>query len=229
MKAGSLKTCYARDASTALDWSIPRHRAVISENLRTNAEVLAAEYLNTTTPGARMAVHHQMQRVYMRLAVCDMVAAREAEQALADEKKRDTFCRITLEHMADAFDNAVTAYPLPDDAPLSDAARQRIKSIVRVQLDAGKRLANTVVQHNLENCYTTGPYAGLGRLAQTAGRMELKIALKVPEAFSAMCGMARAIPVDTSPDAQVIQAQMFRDGLKLLRRDLGMDNEDRES
>ncbi len=69
---------YARDASTALNWANGTHRAVIAQNLRTNAEVIAAEYLGATTPEERMHLLHQMQRVYTRLAVCDMDAARDA-------------------------------------------------------------------------------------------------------------------------------------------------------
>ncbi len=43
MKSLDFTFDYARDASTALNWQLTADRARIRENLRTNADVLAAE------------------------------------------------------------------------------------------------------------------------------------------------------------------------------------------
>lgn len=171
---------------------------------------------------------YDLQRVFTRLAVCDMDAARRTERMLENEKNKDIFCRITLEHMADALDGSLAPdYPFPDDIgpPAEDFAR--MKDQARLQLTIAKELANHIGNNKLNDWFKTGPYAGLGRLAETVAAMDIDKAVKEVEAFPAMCGMARCIPLDVSPDAEVIEAQVFRDGLKILRRHFGMDKESR--
>ncbi len=64
-KPGPLKSLdfaydYARDASTALNWRLPDDRARISENLRTNADVVGAEMVHAKSAEERKYFFRQV-------------------------------------------------------------------------------------------------------------------------------------------------------------------------
>ncbi|MBS0232546.1 MAG: hypothetical protein JSR99_03560 [Proteobacteria bacterium] len=207
MKATSLKTTYARDATTALNWADEGDRVLISQSLRAIAQTLAAEILLAKFPEERRHMLVGLSRIYTRLAICDMDAARRVERRLELERRNDTVCRITLEKMADmAYEAAV-----PDRA-LARNFLLMMKAFARVLRDEG-----------LCEWFPAGPYAGLGRFAHTAADLDLDTATKEREAFTAVCDMARRIPLHEGVDAEKIEAQVFRDGLALLRRHQGMD------
>jgi len=174
-----LKTRYALDASTVLNWSDDRDRVLISENLRANAEVLAAEILLANSHAVRASMLADLQRVYTRLAVCDMDAARKVERRLDLEKQRDSLCRITLEKMADcAYEAAI---------PDRDLARNYL---VMMQM-----FARVIRDEKLTDWYTTGPYSGLGCFALTVSEIDVDKAMKEREAFNAICDMATVISI----------------------------------
>lgn len=202
-----MKSNFARDASTALNWADPTHRASIGENLRTNAEVLAAEILNAKSSSERIVMLTDLQRVYTRLAVCDIDKARTCEDNIETERNRDTLCRITLEKMSDMMDEA--------DHPDKEYARNFVVM--------GKAFARLIGKEGLADFFSTGPYSGLGRFALTIPQCDVDKMLKERDAMSAICKMARMIPVTQSVDAEEIEAQVFRDGLTLFRRHQGLE------
>lgn len=206
-----MKTIYWRDASTALNWADENDRVFISQNLRTNAEVLAAEIMMSKVSAERRDMLDDLSRTYTRLAVCDMDAASKAERHIGVEMQKDTLCRITLEKMADMLEE-------PCDG----------QAMARSFLEMGQRFARVVRDEKLADWFSTGPYSGLGRLALTVAEVDLEKALKEREAFSALIQSARMIPLEQSVDAEEIEAQIFRDGLKLFRRHQGLEKYDHE-
>lgn len=201
-----MKTRYARDASTALNWSDENDRVLIGQNLRCNAEVLAGEILLSTSPCERRDMLHDLARTYTRLAVCDMDAARKAERRIGVEMQRDSVCRITLEKMADALEEA------------NMDARLRHNYVV-----LGQMFARVIRDEKLDAWFSTGPYSGLGRLALTVAEIDIDRALQEREAFPELIHMARMIPLEQGVDEEKIESQIFRDGLQLFRRHQGLE------
>lgn len=201
-----LKTRYALDASTGLSWADENDRALIAQNLRTNAEVLAGEILLAKSPDERVAMLLDLQRVYTRLAVCDMDAARKAERRIETEMQKDTLCRITLEKMADMVEEPCSG----DD-------------MARNFLVMGQAFARLVRDEKLDNWFSTGPYSGLGRIALTLAELDIDQAVKEREAFPELVKMARMIPLDQGVEEGRIESQIFRDGLLLFRRHQGLE------
>ncbi len=205
-KAKSLKTSYAQDASTALNWADERHRVLIAENLRTNADVLAAEILATPSADDRAAMYRDLARVYTRLAACDMDRARVAERNIGHDMQRESICRITLEKMAD-----MTEEPAVDDRG------------ARPYLEMAQAFARLIQEERLADFFSTGPYSGLGRLALTVAELDIDKALKGRAALPELVRMARMIPLDQGVDEEKIESQIFRDGLRLFRRHQGLE------
>lgn len=201
-----MKTRYALDASTALNWADETDRVLISQNLRSNAEVLAAEILMSRNPAERVGMLRDLERVYTRLAVCDMDAARKVERQIESERKKDTLCRITLEKMADVLEE-----------PSEGGA------IARNWIVMGQMFARLIRDEKLDGWFSTGPYSGLGRLALTVAEVDLDGAVKEREAFPELIKMARMIPLDQGVDEEKIESQIFRDGLRLFRRHQGLE------
>lgn len=201
-----MKTCFARDASTALNWADENDRVFIGQNLRSNADVLMSAIALTKVPKDRRTMLYDLSRTLTRLAVCDMDAARKAERRIEVEMQRDSICRITLEKMADMLEE-----PWDRD------------SIERVCLDLGQRFARLIRDEKLDDWFSTGPYSGLGRLALTVAEMDIDRALKEREAFPELIKMARMIPLEQGVDEEKIESQIFRDGLALFRRHQGLE------
>jgi hypothetical protein len=210
-KDNPLKTRFARDASTGLSWLVPEDRVLIAINLRSNAEILAGEILLAKSPKERIALLDDLQRVYTRLAVCDMDAARKAERRIEAEMQRDAVCRITLEKMADMVEDANMGAQLP-----------------RNFLVMGQAYARLIRDEKLDDWFSTGPYSGLGRLALTVADLDIDTALKEREALPELVRMARMIPLDQGVDEEKIESQIFRDGLKMFRRHQGLEKESHE-
>lgn len=206
-----MKTINWRDASTALNWADESDRVFISESLRANAEVLAAEIMMSKVSVERRAMLHDLSRTYTRLAVCDMDAARKAERHIGVEMQKDALCRITLEKMADMLEE-------PCDS----------QAMARSFLEMGQRFARVVRDEKLADWFSTGPYSGLGRLALTVAEVDLDKAVNEREAFPALIQQARMIPLEQGVDAEEIESQIFRDGLKLFRRHQGLEKYDHE-
>jgi hypothetical protein len=200
-----MKTRFASDASTALNWASENDRVIIAKNLRGSAEYLAGEIARTTIPRDRVGMLKDLSRCYTRLAVCDMDEARKAER-IAVEMQRDAVCRITLEKMADMVEE-----------PCGD------EMIARNHLVMAQMFARCVCDEKLDTLYTTGPYGGLGRLSATVAELDIDRAVREREALPALIQMARLIPVTQGVDEEKIESQIFRDGLKLFRKHQGLD------
>lgn len=143
-----------------------------------------------------------------RLAVCDMDEARKAERRIEAEMQRDSVCRITLEKMADMLEDANMGAQFP-----------------RNFFAMGQAFARLIRDEKLDDWFSTGPYSGLGRLALTVAEMDIDRALKEREALPELIKMARMIPLEQGVDEEKIEAQVFRDGLRLFRRHQGLDKE----
>ena len=205
-----MKTRYASDASTALNWADENDRIFIGQNLRSNADVLMAEIVVCKTPDERRSMLEDLSRTLTRLAVCDMDEARKAERRIETEMQRDSVCRITLEKMADMLEDANMGAQFP-----------------RNFFAMGQAFARLIRDERLDDWFSTGPYSGLGRLALTVAEMNIDRALKEREAFPELIEMARMIPLEQGVDEEKIEAQVFRDGLRLFRRHQGLDKESR--
>jgi hypothetical protein len=203
-----LKTRYAPDASTALNWADENDRVLISQNLRANTEILAGEILLAKFPEERREMLEDLARCFTRLAVCDMDAARKAERRIEAEMQRDAVCRITLEKMADMVEEANMGAQLP-----------------RNYLVMGQAFARLIRDEKLGDWFSTGPYSGLGRLALTIADLDIDKALKEREALPELVKMARMIPLDQGVDEEKIESQIFCDGLKIFRRHQGLAKE----
>lgn len=201
-----MKTRFALDASTGLSWSDENDRVLIAQNLRTNAEVLAGEIVQAKPLHERVLMLGDLQRVYTRLAVCDMDAARKAERRIETEMQKDALCRITLEKMADMVEEPCSG----DD-------------MARNFLVMGQAFARLIRDEKLDGWFSTGPYSGLGRLALSVADLDIDSALKEREAFPELIKMARMIPLDQGVDEEKIESQIFRDGLQLFRRHQGLE------
>lgn len=203
-----MKKSYALDASTALNWRDFNDRVLISENLRTNAEVLAGEIINARSPQERMWFLRDLAWVYRRLAVCDMVMARDVERRMDDEEKQAKYVSFTLEKMADMLEEANVS---PEHG------------MDRDYLVLAKAFALLLREEELDGFFTSGPWGGLGRLAGTVADVDIDTALKERHAFPQIIKMARMIPADQGVDEEKIESQIFRDGLKLFRRHQGLE------
>lgn len=203
-----MKTCFARDASTALNWADENDRVYISQNLRANTEILAGEILLAKNPKERGDMLMDLSRCFTRLAVCDMDAARKAERRIEIEMQKDTICRITLEKMADMVDYDSMCSELP-----------------RNYLVLGQMFARLIRDEKLEAWFSTGPYSGLGRLALTIADLDIDKALKEREALPELVKMARMIPLEQGVDEEKDESHIFRGGLKLFRRHQGLEKE----
>lgn len=207
-KETSLKTCFARDASTSLNWADENDRALIGQNLRSNADVLMSEIVVCKVPMERRSMLEDLSRTLTRLAVCDMDEARKSERRIEVEMQRDSVCRITLEKMADALEEANMGAELP-----------------RNFFVLGQMFARLIRGEKLDDWFSTGPYSGLGRLALTVAEMDIDNALKEREAFPELIRMARMIPLEQGVDEEKIESQVFRDGLNIFRRHQGLDQQ----
>lgn len=203
-----LKTSYAQDASTALNWADVSHRVLIAENLRTNGDVLAAEILATSSAKDRVAMYRDLARIYTRLAACDMDRVRIAEKDIGMEMQRDSLCRLTLEKMADMLEETCLT---------ADPALQRDYMVI------AHAFGRTISEEGLSGWFNNGPMGALNRLAGTVADLDIDQALGERHAFPEIIKMARMIPVDQGVDEEKIESQIFRDGLRLFRRHQGLE------
>ncbi|WP_414463389.1 hypothetical protein [Hyphomicrobium sp. DY-1] len=203
-----MKISLALDASTALNWAESKDRALIHENLLTNSEVLAGEIINARSPEERMWFMNDLAWVYRRLAVCDMLAARDVERRMDDEENRSKYVSFTLEKMADML----------EEANMSPAA-----GMDRHYLVIAKAFAMRLGEEKVDGWFTDGPWGGLGRLSGTVAAMDIDTALRERHAFPELIKMARMIPPGQGVDEEKIESQIFRDGLRLFRRHQGLE------
>ena len=153
-----MKPSLAHDASSALNWADPVHRARISENLRSNAEILIEEIHATKLGADRAALFHDLSRVYSRLAVCDLDAARQAEGRIRMETQRDNLCRLTLEKMADM---------------LEEMCWTAEKDMQRHYMVLAHAFGRTIGQEGLTGWFDKGPIGALNRLAGTGAEVDV--------------------------------------------------------
>jgi hypothetical protein len=205
-----LKTRFALDASTALDWADPQDRARISENLRNAVKILSDRIVNSKNPEERLVLLDELRRVHVRLAACDMDAARQLERRKDDEARRGRAVSFTLEKMADML----------EEANWNSGSGMDYHYLV-----LAKSFAMVLCQDKLDGWFSSGPWGGLGRLAKTVSEIDIDRALKEREAFPELIRMARMIPPDQDVDAEKIASQIFRDGLAIFRRHQGLVEE----
>lgn len=203
-----MKSSSACDASTALNWTDPTHRVRIAENLRSKAEILVEEVHRTKIGSARAALFHDLSRVYSRLAVCDLDAARQVVGRIRMETQRDNLCRLTLEKMADMLEEMCWA---------ADEDMQRHYMVL------AQAFGRTIGQEGLTGWFDKGPMGALNRLAGTVAEVDVDKAIAEREAFPELIKMARMIPVHQAVEEEEIESQIFRDGLRLFRRHQGLE------
>lgn len=188
---------FARDASTAFNWASREDRAAISINLRTNAEVIAGEIL-ATRGHERFARLKELQRVYTRLAICDMAAARDIERSLTPSRNNDKVAIVLLEHMADALDL--------DEPSLEDADP-------RIRLMIARDCAHQLRLVELEEWFSTGPFAGLSMISRALPDPASDDQDQLLPRLFQLVDLARQIPAGLRPDADIPECQAFSSAL----------------
>lgn len=184
---------FASLASTGLNWADGKDLLSIARNLRNTTEVISA--LIHAAPGSeRVPLLHELQRVYIRLAVCDMASARSAELEIQKTEQRDSLCRIALEKMADMFDDVGDAETVFQAKGLMTAA---------------KAFARLVLNENLNAWFEQGPYAGLGMVTKLVAPADQQTLLENSGALKDLCWNARAIPRGKTPADDDLQCQIF--------------------
>ena len=197
---------YARDASTALNWRSITDRALISENLRTNADVIGGEMVHAKSVEERKYFFKQVERVYTRLAVIDLLTAREAESKFEYVGREQAWCRSVLNGMAELITTAV------------------LDSEVRMDRLAQAQSAALNLER-LRDVFEHGRDGRLLVLSKTVAEMDLTRAGEMYHALYEVTKMAKGFEGHQSAEDEKGADDIFARGHKLLRRELGLDKE----
>lgn len=115
-----------------------------------------------------------------------------------DLTNEDKVGRILLEHMADALDEGDEALR---ETPLS------------VRFLIARDCAHQLRLVDLQDHFTTGPYAGLSMITKQLGEATKDADAKTFSKLSGLVLLARKIPVGVAPEADTKEAQAFREAL----------------
>lgn len=173
-------------ASLDADWANPDDYALIAEGLRGTALNIAKQLLRPIEQDARAKLLYSAHRVYARLLVADMAFIRREEALEEEARVNDAVCRISLEKMADALEEA-------HGMLVKSKGDVDEKDVAVLWLEFATKFARVVKLHGGLTNYTTGPFAGLAKLA---GLLESTTIL--PEDVAELVdliGKARDIPV----------------------------------
>lgn len=110
----------------------------------------------------------------------------------------DKVGRILLEHMADALDEG-------------DEALREIPVSVRFLM--ARDCVHQLRLVDLQDHFTTGPYAGLSMISKQLGEDTKDIDAKTLSKLSELVQLARRIPVGVAPDADKSEAEDFTKAL----------------
>jgi len=146
----------------------------------------------------------QVERVNSRLAVCDLLLAREAEVKAQEEERRAIWCGSALEGLAAALKAAAMN---PDDrADLLLQAQSTARGLT-----------------SFRDVFSEGRYGRLLKMSETVAEMDLDRAAGLYHALYEVLKMAEGFEQDQNPEAEDCSNDIFAGGHKLLRRELGLD------
>lgn len=199
---------HARRASTGLSWGSSVDRVFIANNLLVARDELLEQGESTPESEDRL---HRLSRVQDRLAVCEMVRAREFRAQLAEqEAARDARARAALNMMVHGLKLAV----------LQENVRWG-------HFEWAKASALELKDRGLMGRFRTGRYAALAELAVTVAEMDVHEAVKMYHAIYEVMQMVNFIEPETriDDDDPSSTAWIFKKGHRLLRRELKLDKE----
>ena len=127
----------------------------------------------------------QLTRVDARLSVLERRSWRKGVQLPADG--RDTVCRLALEKMADALEEAAAAW-------VQAEATDGRKVLVGAMLEIGLRFGGVAQREGKLARYVRGPPAGLAVVAEFVVNGQDCLEMEDSPTLAALVGFARAIP-----------------------------------
>ena len=174
-----------RYATTGLDWGNAAHYPDMAHNLQQALTGILGEMQVCRDAVRKNELRDQLTRVDARLSVLERRSWRTGVQLPADA--RDTVCRLALEKMADALEEAAAAWV---QAEATDGRRV----LVGAMLEIGVRFAVTAQREGMLARYVKGPHAGLAALAEFVANGQDCLEMADTSTLSALVGLARSIP-----------------------------------